>query len=109
MDDDDALSGAERVSNKEIESEDSQTFNLLQQQFWVWQCTSSPPPLRTLHSHLTSILTLHGHLMSTQYLHDHLMATLSLNGHLKSTLPLQTGKLSLPRVTLTKLHSWYSI
>ena len=103
----DAMSGAKSVSNKEMESEDSWTFNFLDSN--DSESDNPPPnppppsPFRTLHSHLTSTLPLLDHLTSFLYLHSHFMQILSLHGHLKSTLSLQTGTLfSLPRVTLPK-------
>ena len=51
------MGGADSVSTKEMESEDSWTYNFLQQWFWVWQSTSwlPPPPHFAQPSHINPV------------------------------------------------------
>ena len=55
------MNGAESVSNKEMESEDSWILISYSNDSESDNPPHDPSPL-TLHSHLTSILPLHGHL-----------------------------------------------
>ena len=58
----DAMSGAESVRNKEMESEDSRTFNFLQKWFSeTWQSTSWLPPHFAHTSHFNPVLTQSSH------------------------------------------------
>ena len=55
------MGGADSVSTKETESEDSWTFNFLQQWFWVWQSTSWLPPHFAQPSYINPVHTQSSH------------------------------------------------